>query len=101
VLVLLLIIFIAYSLFVTSKYCRGHYFFFSQDSLEFILDARNDDRFFLAADTKEVEKAIETKRPKNFTVGSPRHQTKHFYFYRKIASLLSLNSLLKAILAAT
>lgn len=39
------------------------------------------DRFVVAADTKEVESAIEQHLPKTFTVQSPRHKTKHFYFY--------------------
>ena len=42
------------------------------------------DRFVLAADTKEVEQVIESRLPKTFTVQSPRHKTKHFYFYGKI-----------------
>lgn len=43
-----------------------------------------EDRFVLAADTKEVEQAIESRLPKTFTVISPRHKTKHFYYYGKI-----------------
>jgi putative DNA primase/helicase len=39
------------------------------------------DRFIIAADTKEIEHAIETRLPKTFTTQSPRHQTKHFYYY--------------------
>lgn len=39
------------------------------------------DRFVVAADTKEVEKAIEERLPRTFSVRSPRHKTKHFYFY--------------------
>lgn len=38
------------------------------------------DRFVVAADTKEIEAAIETRLPKTFTVRSPRHQTKHSYY---------------------
>ena len=34
--------------------------------------------FVVAADTKEVEQAIEQRLPKTFTVQSPRHKTKHF-----------------------
>jgi putative DNA primase/helicase len=39
------------------------------------------DCFVVASDTKEVEQAIEQRLPKTFTVQSPRHKTKHFYFY--------------------
>ena len=42
------------------------------------------DRFVVATDTKETEKAIEDRLPKTFTVRSPRHKTKHFYFYGKL-----------------
>lgn len=42
------------------------------------------DRVIIAADTKEVEQAVEARLPKTFTVRSPRHQTKHFYFYGKV-----------------
>lgn len=46
------------------------------------------DRFVLAADTKEVEQAIEQRLPKTFSVKSPRHQTKHFYFYGSISKFI-------------
>lgn len=39
------------------------------------------DRFVVAADTKEVEKAIEERLPKTLTQKSPRHKVKHFFFY--------------------
>ena len=42
------------------------------------------DRFVVAADTKEVEAAIEKNLPKTLTIQSPRHKVKHFYFYGKI-----------------
>jgi len=42
------------------------------------------DRFVVAADTKDIEVRIEKNLPKTFTVQSPRHKTKHFYFYGKI-----------------
>jgi P4 family phage/plasmid primase-like protien len=42
------------------------------------------DRFVVAADTKEVEAAIEKNLPKTTSVQSPRHKVKHFYFYGKI-----------------
>jgi hypothetical protein len=45
----------------------------------------NNDRFVVAADTKEVEAVIEGRLPKTFTVLSPRHKTKHFYFFGKIS----------------
>jgi len=43
------------------------------------------DRFVVAADTKDVEATIEKNLPKTFTVQSPRHKTRHFYFYGKIS----------------
>jgi len=43
------------------------------------------DRFVVAADTKGIEGAIEQRLPRTFTVQSPRHKTKHFYFYGKIS----------------
>jgi len=43
------------------------------------------DRFVVGCDTKEVEAAIEKRLPPTFTVRSPRHKTKHFYFYGKIS----------------
>jgi P4 family phage/plasmid primase-like protien len=43
------------------------------------------DRFVVAADTKDVEATIEKNLPRTFTVQSPRHKTKHFYFYGKIS----------------
>jgi len=46
--------------------------------------ATGKDRFVAAADTKEIEKAIEERLPKTFTVQSPRHKTKHFYFYGEL-----------------
>lgn len=46
------------------------------------------DRFVLAADTKEVEQAIENRLPCTFSVQSPRHKTKHFYFYGKITKYI-------------
>jgi P4 family phage/plasmid primase-like protien len=39
------------------------------------------DRFVVAADTKEVEKAIEERLPRTFTQKSPRHKVKHSFFY--------------------
>lgn len=48
-----------------------------------------EDRFVLAADTKEVEQAIESRLPKTFTVTSPRHKTKHFYYYGKISKFIT------------
>jgi P4 family phage/plasmid primase-like protien len=48
-----------------------------------------EDRFVLAADTKEVEQAIESRLPKTFTVISPRHKTKHFYYYGKITKFVT------------
>jgi P4 family phage/plasmid primase-like protien len=47
------------------------------------------DRFVLAADTKEVEQAIESRLPKTLTVQSPRHKTKHFYYYGKITKFIT------------
>jgi len=58
--------------------------------LNHIKDGKNygvvtgEDRFVVAADTKEVEEAIENHLPRTFTVQSPRHKTKHFYFYGKL-----------------
>jgi putative DNA primase/helicase len=58
--------------------------------LEHIKDGKNygvvtgEDRFVVAADTKEIERALEERLPKTFTVQSPRHKTKHFYFYGKL-----------------
>lgn len=46
------------------------------------------DRFVLAADTKEVEQAIEQRLPNTFSVRSPRHKTKHFYFYGSISKFI-------------
>lgn len=43
------------------------------------------DRFVVAADTKDVEATIEKNLPRTFTVQSPRHKTKHFYFYGKLS----------------
>lgn len=43
------------------------------------------DRVIIAADTKEVEQAVEARLPKTFTVRSPRHKTKHFYFYGRVS----------------
>jgi P4 family phage/plasmid primase-like protien len=43
------------------------------------------DRFVVAADTKDVEFAIEQRLPKTFSVRSPRHKIKHFYFYGKLS----------------
>lgn len=43
------------------------------------------DRFVVAADTKEVEAAVEKNLPKTLSVQSPRHKVKHFYFYGKIS----------------
>jgi len=40
-----------------------------------------EDRIVLGSDTKEIEKAIEERLPKTFSVRSPRHKTKHFYYY--------------------
>lgn len=63
--------------------------------LEYIQNGGNyavttdQDRFVLAADTKEVEQAIETRLPKTFTIQSPRHKTKHFYFYGKINKFIT------------
>lgn len=42
------------------------------------------DRFVVACDTKAVEQAVENGLPKTFSVRSPRHRTKHFYFYGSI-----------------
>lgn len=47
------------------------------------------DRFVLAADTKEVEKAVDERLPKTFTVMSPKHKTKHFYFYGEITKAIT------------
>jgi hypothetical protein len=47
------------------------------------------DRFVLAADTKEVEQAIESRLPKTLTIQSPRHKTKHFYYYGKITKFIT------------
>lgn len=44
--------------------------------------------FVVAADTKEVEQAIEQRLPKTFTVQSPRHKTKHFYFYGQLTHFI-------------
>jgi P4 family phage/plasmid primase-like protien len=44
------------------------------------------DRFIIGCDTKEVELAIEQRLPKTFTVRTPRHKTKHFYYYGEIKS---------------
>ena len=49
----------------------------------------SDKRFVLAADTKEIEKAIEERLPKTFTVMSPRHKTKHFYYYGEITKSIN------------
>jgi putative DNA primase/helicase len=49
------------------------------------------DRFVVAADTKEVEAAIEKNLPRTFTVQSPRHKTKHFYFYGKLSKPILCN----------
>lgn len=45
-----------------------------------------NDRFVVGADTKEIEQAIEQRLPKTFTVQSPRHKTKHFYFYGNLTN---------------
>src|SRR3989304_7652767 len=42
------------------------------------------DRFIIATDTKEAEKAVEDRLPATFTVRSHRHKTKHFLFYGEI-----------------
>ena len=47
------------------------------------------DRFVIGADTKEIEKAIEERLPKTFTVMSPRHKTKHFYYYGEITKSIT------------
>jgi hypothetical protein len=44
--------------------------------------------FIVAAVTKEVEQAIEQRLPKTFTVQSPRHKTKHFYFYGQLTHFI-------------
>jgi hypothetical protein len=44
--------------------------------------------FVVAADTKEVEQAIEQRLPKTFTVQSPRHKTKHFYYYGQLTHFI-------------
>lgn len=46
------------------------------------------DCFIVAADTKEVEQAIEQRLPKTFTVQSPRHKTKHFYYYGQLTHFI-------------
>lgn len=47
------------------------------------------DRFILASDNKEVELVIENSLPPTFTVQSPRHKTKHFYYYGKLTKNLN------------
>jgi len=46
----------------------------------------DEDRFVVGCDTKEVELAVEQRLPKTFTVRTPRHKTKHFYFYGKLTN---------------
>lgn len=45
-----------------------------------------NDRFVVGADTKEIEQAIEQRLPKTLAVQSPRHKTKHFYFYGNLTN---------------
>ena len=47
-----------------------------------------EDRIVLGSDTKEIEKAIEERLPKTFSVRSPRHKTKHFYYYCHVSDFV-------------
>ena len=74
---------------------------FSSDSpklLEHIMNKGNygvvtgEDRLVLASDTVDVENAISSRLPKTFSVRSPRHKTKHFYFYGEVKSNIQFKS---------
>ena len=42
------------------------------------------DRFVIACDSKEIEAAIETNLTPTFSVRSPKHKLKHFYYHGEI-----------------